>query len=683
MGTVTLILGFIGWTGAEKDAPAAVYLSLLAFGGDGIYADEKFSNVLELRIASLTGLLATISAVFGVVAVFLGDSWKKFRAKHRTDHHVLIGGDRFVLDMEETAADLANRPLTVIVEKNTLDVLSPRLSRTSLLPVTGEDIAEIASAIGAPAHITLGDRQSVRNLQLARALSARHASPHNEKLHWRIRLEDGSIARDLELFHADLRKFEVFSAGQIIARSLVTHMAPTTLATMRQQDQVHIALIGLGSVGLAIAEELVLRCHAPDLKPLRLSILDSNPSGAIARMESERPGLYGLSNVDIADFDGLRCGEDAILQPLIELEKLAPLTALIVATGNDARNAAIATRLRQAQLNKLRLKAPIYVRQDFRDRIAPTALVDLTSRPVFFGGIRSDTEDSEIENFHEELAETLHNTWLLTQDKDKQVEQAWKKLTYSSRRSSYRAALSAVELLRSAGLRPDHGTGLAGMRLPRALADQLLRDEALILRLSQTEHERWLTEKRADGYEPAQSGMRDDEKKLHPLMRDYEDLSAADQKKDEDIVVQILERCAERYDAAQRKSVWRQEFNIDLTQGENSIETALSAALADLPLEVACYSLRIVKTIEPDTPFADMIDLAKAWYARCGRMPSFTVFETRRDLFQTSLFEEALRAAKLPKSVEVLRVDARPLGCSDADMDRLDASRRLDNPVAV
>jgi len=675
---VTLILGTVAWINEGRVFWDAVYSASLAFVGDEIYLKPPVPENTVLRVVRFSGLFTTAAAIIAVVLGFVTDRWQFFRSRFlRRKHIVLVGGGQFALDRYEEIS-LENRcSLTFLGETESEQTLAPRRASTLLLPVDPNDPVSVNRNLGRhPRLIVLGDKNAPKNLERARNLK------HSGNL--AIRIEDGSIARDLDFLMPELAKAEVFSLSQITARALVTRMAPADLALLRQQERVHIGLIGFGSLGLAIAEELILRCYTQHFGELKLSVFDKNPDQAENQLKSERFGLANLEIIQFFAMDGLQCGQADGLKPLCEAENHVPFTAVIVATGDDARNTAIGMRLRQGQRERLCIKAPIFVHQDARSAVRGALFEDLTGGLTVFGGRMSADAGHGIEVFRESLAEALHEMWLQKSSVEEKKNSTWSKLTFAQRRSSYRAALSAIELLRSCGLTPDTGSGIAGMRVPHVLVKSLLNDPELVDKLVRNEHTRWMVEKISDGYVKPEKNLRDDEKKLHPLLIPFDELSKEDQQKDRDIVLGILGKCADRFEKNPKGPAWREVLRVGLfgplgydPKGIDELTNAFKAFIGNLPRPLHTYTLEIVTPNAPGFDRVGAAALAKYWRKKTKRSAGVVAIQAASESALNRLASKQVPIAAADAQSVALRrsidfgvriIDRRPVGVSDADL---------------
>jgi len=535
----TILVGYIGWwhhlVGEEDRVLRALYLTLLSFGGDGVYVVSPIRDAATgdarplgplISLAGFLGLVTTISAILGLLVRFLAIQIARYRRFFRPKRQIVIGASSFAVDHAER-----DGPVTVYDSEDLLAALPVLKHRYQSLRVPKQLRSDVATGYGRilrPKRVIFGDRDAITNVERARSWLLQVPKTYRKDLEVVLRIEENAVARELSYLSDVFDHATVISRAETVARALVTGMTPTELALLRGQDQVHVVLVGLGSVNLALAEELILRAHHPDLGPTQITIVDQNESLARARLRSERPDLLNPDfkddgpHIHWEEMDALECCSIDCAQRLLAIEHKRAITAVVVAAGDDTVNTGIAMRLRQLQLERLAIKAPIFMRSDARNSVAPGAVADVTGGIVSFGGRTLDAEDFSQEKLFHDLAERVHNVWRNSDDVVRTKENEWGNLTTIDRRSSYRAAMSSVEHLYSAGCVPPSQTTIAGLRLEPEAAARLLKDDAAILRLAKNEHKRWNAERRAEGYRNSGSALRDNEKKLHPHIKPWE-----------------------------------------------------------------------------------------------------------------------------------------------------------------
>ena len=712
----TLGFGYSGWTRALADVPdlpsfEILYRTLLAFTGDSIYVADPASKEPELNdllvVARITGLGATISALFGLALIFLGGLAKRFLACFAFRRHVIIGASDFAVDYAARQGKI-----TIFDTEEKLDQLDPQSRSAGGLWLTDrmDDDTATGWSLGIwPRQVIFGSPDAITNVERARLWLRKIPKDKRKDIKLTLRIEDNSVARDLSLLSDEFSKTKLISRAEMVARSLVTGMAPTQLAHLRGQKQVHIVLIGLGKVNLAVAEELVLRCHRDGQEPLRLTILDNQLGCARARLRAERPDLLNPDfkkhgpHIKFFEMDALECCADGQADRLITAENQVPVTAMVVAAGEDERNLAIAIRLRQLQLERLCLKAPIFMRSDTLTSIAPEPVHDLTSGIVAFGGRVLDAEDLALEGIYEDQAEEIHNRWRETEADKKTPENAWGNLSTRQQRSSFRAALASVELFYAAGLVPPFDSSVAGLRAHEAPVNRLLDEdnEELLKPLGHTEHNRWNAERRAEGYRGHPKQPRDEEKKLHPLIVPCADLPPDQDIKDLNNVKMALETGRARFKAARFKPCWRQVLRVGvmgpLEANEDMLErldARFRATIeADVLPDIGDRALEILTPNAPGFDRAAVGRLLAVWREltqRKGRVLLFNAasvplvdkiaaehlaggpldqLEKSKTKALLSRLEDELTDLRDAAEDRVRCLDLRPLGVSDTDLD--------------
>lgn len=683
---VTFVSGFVGWLRAYwgdeyRDGWDALYHTLLAFTGDESYVDPVNNWI---AVARFTGLVTTISAILGVAFLYFHERIRRLLASFRKDHFVVIGASDFVLDV------FRNEKMTIFDDEDTIDGAS--FLPEDALWIKGRigQATATGPALGRPKAVVFGDKDTIVNVERAQTWLAERGDWTEDLERLILRVEEGFVARDLQLLSGTFRKAELVSRSETIARALLTSMVPTELALRRGQPSPHLALVGLGSINLAVAEEAALRCHSVKLGPLRLTIVDADVKRAKKRLRQERPDLLAFGDdgiqVDFVPLDALECCSSGQADKLLECEAKHPLTAIVVATGDDTQNAAIAMRLRQLQLEQLRLRAPIFMRSDSLATVSAAAPTDITGGVHPFGGTRLNAEDIELEALFHFLAEDIHNRWRSSEGVKKTDANEWKNMSIVARRASYRAALSAVEMFYAAGFAPPVGSRLAGLRLENRAANAAIGNDDLIRDLSEMEHERWIVERTLEGYRTT-DGHRDDEKKLHPLMVAFQDLPDGEEIKDEKNVKATLNLGIEKREAAAGLPCWRRlvrvgligPLSVDKSLTEAAVGRVLKDMIKDFP-DLAEAELEILTPNAPGFDRLGAIGLASHWKERTQRPARLILMNAAGVRMVDRIAASRLRSTDDPeaqsdalwslakKGHHVAQMDCRPLGVSDADL---------------
>lgn len=699
---ITVVIGLYGWwdiyrNSATLNVMDALYHTLLAFTGDDSYIETRAGHDLNtpIEVARFTGLLTTISAIFGVAGLFLREQIKRLFASRRSDHVVIVGASDFVLNVFKSEKITLFDTAAAVPDRQQL----PKAAVFLAGPITKTTGTQ--RSIGKPKAIVFGSKDTVLNVKRAQTWLAEMPDRAQDIRELMLRVEDRSVAHDLELLSDAFRSAQLVSRSDTTARALLTSMAPTELAIRRGQNRPHLVLVGLGSINLAVAEESALRCQRIGLGPLRLTIVDRDVEGAKQRVRQERPDLLALDetgvDVEFVPMDALECCSAGQADELLAIENNIPFTAIIVSTGDDTRNAAIAMRLRQLQVEQLRLRAPIYMRSDSLATVSSAIPTDLTGGILVFGGSALNNDDLELEGLHHHLAEMIHNRWRDLPFVEANEENKWENISTVARRSSYRAAMFALEIYYAAGFAPPPGQRLAGLRLESGAANHVLGDDDLIRDLSNLEHERWITERTLEGFRGTES-YRDDEKKRHPLMLPFFQLPEGEEEKDERNVKETINlgiRLGEASPAAPR---WRRllrlgligPLSVDRKSTEEKVASVVEAILEDTP-DLKAADLEILTPNAPGFDRHGAVALAQDWTRWTGRPVRISLMNAARVPMMDLIAAEALEpdqevsmvdfaaqtdeiAALTTNGHHVATLDYRPLGVSDADLDN-DRSR--------
>lgn len=676
----TLVLGVIGWADAYRNdlgyVPwgAVVYHTLLALTGDGTYLFEAphddesaiARGNVWLMFARYVGIATTVSTFFALAASYLAIWFSWFTASLRSGHTLVFGVSDFAVswvrqDGQITCVDTPNA-------LSTLDKAS--FPRRSLL--LGTTVAGFGPSVwGAgkkPSKVVFGAKDALTNVNRARAWADRVRSEGGQIV---LRIEQKAVARDIELLAPELSHARLISRSDTIARSLVTHIAPTELAHLRGQERVHVLLVGMGSVNLALAEEIIMRCHRPGQKPPRVTVLDVDRDAALAKLHRERPDIMNpeLAQsgivLDVIGFDGLQCTTSTNSSVLQALEKNTPITAILVAAGDDTVSAGIAMRLRRLQVEANVMRAPIFVRSRTSSEIAPARFTDLTGGVVPFGGRLPTETDVALEHMHEALAKRLHDKWRASPDVERTDANLWQNLSGHKRRSSYRAAFASNEVLFNAGLVPPPDARLAGLRAEPSAINAVLGDKALVRRLAGTEHDRWNAERRLEGFRHAAAGKTDQIRKRHALLVPFNELPGDQARKDVRNVQEALHGALERHQNDPKAPCWRRVLRVGLLGPLDATaswsETVVQNAIEELMRRYPDFGVEHLEIVTPNAPGFDRwaaVAMATAWHRITAR-PARLVFV--QAVSTAALDQLALETARTPMAHDEMAAQSAAL----------------------
>lgn len=690
-GLTSVTAGTIGWLNLSQQGyttfnppltqpigpSEAIYRALQALTLSEGYTAMNWAHDPLLVVARFGGFLTTLSAFFALIIGMIGSRLAFWRESWRRNHVVVLLDDGFVLSYLRSLYVGQGKRVTAYVaseQEAALKDLSAGGLRVLPMPRGG------LPRIGRPSHVVFGDRMSIRNIENARLLLTRLA-PGTRLT---IRIEQPELSRIQAGLPKELLAAEFLSRNQITAEGLIGALDLGGLAEIRGQGRPHLAIIGFGSCAVSIAEEVALRIHrfAQD-RPV-VSVFDIDRAGAEQRLQQLCVGLSRALDIRFYPLDGLVCNTARGLEMLSEVEREQPFTAIVIATGQDELNMAIALRLARVQQDELFCKAPILVRNSKSDRISPAPLSELCQGVRLFGGDGFDRRSLAIQRFTERVARLVHETWIASLPEQERAVQAWELTSPRHRASSRRAVLSGQELLRSTGLEAEPGHDYCGFRGYRPHIEARLSDTALIERLARIEHERWCAEKHADGFRQPENGPRDDERRLHPLLVPYDDLDDKDRQKDRDQVRAILGGSMMLFDRTPQAPCWRHRLRIgvvgtilpDQKVLESLADIAARLARIDLPVPFEQAMLEIISPNAPGFDRLAAVGLLKQHFALTGRRGNVLLLQAVREETLDRLAQPrvpadtaASQSAELRAAAHhIRRVDLRPHGLSDTDI---------------
>jgi hypothetical protein len=654
LALTTVLFGFLGWF--NHDCPTgscpvtvravqdALYRSLLAFGGDAIYLTVETGYLIAARFL---GMLTTISAVFALLLAIAAKALIRRYIRRRRGHIVLIGADAFSLSFAEETARLhlhsgkGGGQTTVLDTPDRLGVLGPNLRYVGTRAVPS-DLSEPQSYIAdlgrAPTRIILGDPDAHINAERAAKLAVAGIDPSIITL----RLDDDALARAVHLWSPMTASCKWISESGLTARSLFCDVDFSDLAMTKQQDRVHLAIIGMGSTGFAVAEEAAQRLHHPNLERTRISAIDKEAAEVSWMIRQDYPGLQQA--VDFhgpLPLDALHLGPDMHddeLAPMLDAASDVPFTAIIVAAADDGCSARIAMRIRRMQEEKRLLLAPIFVRMRMSGTIGPEPVTNLSEGIFVFGGTSVHKRDVALDTLEHDLGKRMHDAWrTIIRDQRPAEDLPFEHISADRQRSNRRAGIGALDMLRYAGLVPPPQDPHDQLRIQNDAAARIETDADLTRRLQKAEHSRWCAERFCAGWTQAEDGIRDDARRRHSLLVPWEKLSVQERKKDLSNVLALIAAARQAHGQDRARPVWRQRIRIGITGpiqlGLDDHRTIKASARALLKSAVngppSSFTLEIVC---PNAPGFDRVmatALMEEWLAMAGQPAKLLLAQSR------------------------------------------------------
>lgn len=553
--------GFLDWL----DLPARGIQALLL---SDIYYDDRISGDAEiwLQVGRITGGACSLLIAGRLLFKALGDSIGK-RLLFLRRGHVVIFGDGAATSEFVTVPGFGE--VTQIA--GGLEFAPGKFAR---VPAEGTLAEQAAATAASKARALLViEEDDERTWQTAVAL-ARH-QPGQEVI-----AVMGGL--DHSVSEAALRSIS-YSAG--VARRVLLAHPPYLLAGAMQARSQHILILGFGAVARALVREFVITCPVIDPNVMQVTMVVEDAAACQAYFATECPGLEGA--VDIAFFEGdLRRPDDQLLANIRERQTQSEVCAVYLAPEQGGVRIGAAEALRRlaiqhdlfrspifwfsdsgAALSKIRHgcgfvsprvdsdheRADLIARASFENRICELSVVPFGSwRDALDGaGLFAPTLDAEARKIHESYLAGL-NAGSGNGANQSPAARPWSGLAGEYRSSNRHAAAHIRAKAYAAGFdlnswleAPEDGR--MSHELPPAASCLDAVNDKLLERMSRLEHTRWTLERLLNGW--MSGSPRNDFRKIHNMLRPYDDLPDAEKRKDAAVVEmtrRLLQEAAHR-----------------------------------------------------------------------------------------------------------------------------------------
>lgn len=537
------VLGFIGfWGEPSHQIEVVAYQSLQLFALESANVEDPNLALTSARL--LAPLVAGIAVVQAAASIFREQAQLiGLRFFHR-DLRVVVGlgsiGFRLATTMHEAGARVA------AVEQ---DLGNPSIAgcRERGIPVVKGDATD-ASILrrtrltrGRDVFITCGDDGV--NLDVARA--AMRGVSERLPLNVHVHLSDLALWRPLqaqvlsaaEPFPFRLEFFNVLEAG---ARVLLEEHPALLDGDSTGSRRPHVLFVGLDEVGEFAVLQIAGRWRNLDTGPgesLRISVVGPDAHGQLRDLLERYPELE-----DVCDLGAESIGVSAARFQRGEMEWLSapgpPITAVYVclATETDGLTAALALRGLPA-LSGVPLVVVL-----FDEEAGIAGLIDAGSGRLGdvaeFGVLtRALVADVALGTF-EILARLRHEEYVRGERRRGATAEInpsmvpWADLPESLRDSNRAFADGIGRKL------VEYGCALVPSPLSVANVAEPVFTPEEVEELARQEHDRWMNDLMIQGWHPT-DGPKDPERKLHPLLVDWEHLGEVDRDRDRESITAL------------------------------------------------------------------------------------------------------------------------------------------------
>lgn len=527
--------------------------------------------------AKIMHILLTLAVGWAVIKVYIataGYKWDALIARYFVKQHIVIMAGRSAetkptLSNSTTnseASNLADQTALAIdiaialapEQKVVLNIPNLHSSRLTKLWSAGVrvlkddmELPDLLEATGVNRAKTLIAMRDVytENIALTRnALSTGLKEPECKCM-----IEPLSVKQNFKLedYLEDdmLARVRVFNESELIARRMVRDYPPDALIAQTNQ-RVHVLLIGLGSVGKAIAIQLARMGHYKSGLPPKLTIVDRQVKDRWQQVLKTHPTLSIWLSKEV---DLIECQIEDVQDSKVDkwLTDECPITMVYVCTKDELANLRI-SRLLLRQLEKdaqrsltcefqvVALDPPggcilgeFSKRSDYKDRFKLFSLMK-DAGP----GAESPLATNLLSETDDEIAKAFHKDYCDGEDKKlaidptymgKPAHKTWEKVAETYREANRSTADHIQVKLRAVGR----------FLVTRGEYSEVPLSEEEIELLARMEHQRWWAERSLDGWSFATE--RNDLLKKHPDMVPYGQLNEKTKEYDRNNVKKMIE----------------------------------------------------------------------------------------------------------------------------------------------
>jgi hypothetical protein len=518
---LTLGLGLWGWSGHHLPFDEALYRSVALFDIDSnSYSNGEPLQDWRFRVGRWTGAGVIFSSLLALAAL-LHEHLASALARWTKQSVVVIGGTPLALAGFEAARKSSRGTLW--------------LGAAAFGAAGFRDIAlawpqrERARAVREHArnadHVLVADDDDAEALSLARA--AREAAPTAQIT---VLMRDVRLAEDAAATLNEPRT-RVLSTAAVSARALAAAHPPFLIAKRLGHPRVHALMIGFGQQGQAIARDLIVNCRTTYLDLPRITVIDPQAKALEGVLRVRAPELDHCA--DTLFIDGEIGGRAVRPNPAVIARDLAaggPLTVAYVCLTEDVDALSAAATL-QSLLRAMDIdQPPIFVQlrkaQVLGDGGGP-GLDALTA----FGELDSVLEASEFLSASPDVAARAfceaYRASLPAAERDDPGNRSafpWDRLDETWRQANRDAVAHVAAKLASVDIQPDRWRAVAGM--PQLLdGERLFHGHSDLELLARLEHERWMAQRRMDGWRNTDAPAKDQQRRLHPSLQGYDALT--------------------------------------------------------------------------------------------------------------------------------------------------------------
>jgi hypothetical protein len=420
----------------------------------------------------------------------------------------------------------------------------------------------------------------------------------------------------------------IYDEARLSVRDTLARHPLYASADRQAATRVHLMIIGFHRLGRVFLEEAVQDSIAGTLARPVVTIIDRDAMRDALAFDRDRPQHEMAADIAFIACDILDTRLDAQESPqramLFARDDEAPVTAIALCLESDADNVAAAMALRALRRRSGRCFAPVFMQMRDATGVGNIFLHADKDRivdpfdsviPIRLSG-EAQAIDILAQGERDRIAKRIHASFRHLSDDRQAANVSWAALAETYRRAGRHAADHVAAKLWSLGLASERHSTDSALAVDAAWGQHLVGREDELERVAQLEHRRWVADRAMDGW--IFSDRRDDDRRHHPDLVGFGEISPQEQDKDRS-QVELLHVVIK--EAAQKKGKRfmpellvgiAAEGGVDRTSSEamrHDIARRLAAPLAEL---AAHYVITIVSSLAPNGEFAAVEALVAA-----------------------------------------------------------------------
>lgn len=532
--------GLWGWSSVAPvlnlSAGDVAYRSLSALWlSDVFQSSATWGNEPAIEVSRWLGVVAFVLGATKAVMALLSDRWRRYRARRRSGHVVVIGDTELARALVAWALRAGR---DVHWSEAPADVVD--LSHQDLFVSAGAFGQQAVGDLSIPSARLCAVTRSDDVAAWAAARCVRSASATVPLL---VSVRSPWLALHLDSPVGGIRDLRLLSESRIAVRAVQRRHPPFLLARRQTHEKLHCVIVGFGDTGEAVLAETLLSSMTFSYSRPVFTIIDPDADRVQQHLALRYPELH-----QSAELRFVAGSVDGTVSPLSEkaLTDIAvpdPVSTVYVCL--DDADEALGTAFVLTELTKReRLTAgPVHVYLSSGQALKspppgakhldPGALIPFGSTASIVDQLGLYSSDSD------ELAKAFHAAYRARPNVSEEADRDWENLSEDLRDSNRHQILHVPAKLESVGVDIEKWLQSNGDEMPTEWPPVGSISDEVLERLSELEHDRWMVDRRLNGWR--QGDERLPEERRHDCLVPFVELSEEDKDKDRSFVAGLID----------------------------------------------------------------------------------------------------------------------------------------------